>query len=142
MSEHEPPPTPPEGFVAFDRRGPFTQYNGPFYHRPNSEVFEHGFFVLNRHCNSLGIAHGGMLASFIDGMLGHAVSSGAKAAAVTIHLSLDYLSMARAGEWVQGEARVTRRARDVAFAEARATVGSKDVVRATAIFKLMERHRA
>ncbi len=102
---------------------------------------EHGFFALQRHCNGLGIVHGGMLASFVDGMLGHAVSIDAKSAAVTIHLSLDYLSMARVGEWVQGEARVNRRARDVAFAEARAFVGAKDVVRATAVFKLMDRHR-
>ena len=86
-------------------------------------------------------SHGGMLASFLDGMLGHAVSFDAKSAAVTIHLSLDYLSTARVGEWVQGEARVNRRTRDVAFAEARAFVGTKDVVRATAVFKLMDRHR-
>jgi uncharacterized protein (TIGR00369 family) len=137
----EPPPAPPEGFVAFARRGPFTDYNGPFYHKPNPSLVEHGFFVLPRHCNSLGIAHGGMLASFIDGMLGHAVSADAKATAVTIHLSIDYLSMARMGEWVQGEARLTRRTRDVAFAEARVFVGAKDVTRATAVFKIMDRHR-
>jgi uncharacterized protein (TIGR00369 family) len=141
MTEDETSPPPPDGFVAFKRRGPFTEYNGPFFHRPSETLTEHAFFVLPRHCNSLGIAHGGMLASFIDGMLGNAVSSGVKATAVTIHLSLDYLSMARSGEWVQGEARLTRRTRDVAFAEARAFVGAKDVVRATAIFKTMDRHR-
>jgi len=132
---------PPEGFVLSERRGPFTQHNGPFYHRLGPILTEHGFFALKRHCNGLGIVHGGMLASFVDGMLGHAVSFDAKAAGVTIHLSLDYLSMARSGEWVQGEAKVTRRARDVAFAEARAFVGDKDVVRAAAVFKLMDRHR-
>ena len=133
--------SPPDGFVQSERRGPFTQHNGPFFHRPNDGLVEHGFFALKRHCNGLGIVHGGMLASFIDGMLGHAVSFDAKSATVTIHLSLDYLSMARVGEWVQGEAKVNRRTRDVAFAEARAFVGTKDVVRATAVFKLMDRHR-
>ncbi len=141
MNEASIDPAPPEGFVVAARRGPFSQHNGPYYYRPTQTGAEHAFFALKRHCNGLGIVHGGMLASFIDGLLGHAVSADANAASVTIHLSLDYLSMARAGEWVQGEARVTRRAKDVAFAEARAFVGSKDVVRATAIFKLMDRHR-
>jgi uncharacterized protein (TIGR00369 family) len=142
MSQDAAPFTPPNGFVLSERRGPFTRHNGPFYHRPNHERTEHGFLALERHCNGLGIVHGGMLASFIDGMLGQAVSTDARTAAVTIHLSLDYLSMARAGEWVQGEARITRRAREVAFAEARAFVGAKDVLRASAVFKLMDRHRA
>jgi acyl-coenzyme A thioesterase PaaI-like protein len=83
-----------------------------------------------------------MLATFIDGLLGHAVGAAAKRPGVTIHLSLDYLAMARAGEWVEGEARVTRLTKDVAFAEARAFVGARDVIRASAIFKLMERKRA
>jgi uncharacterized protein (TIGR00369 family) len=141
MDDLDATPLAPDGFVLSERRGPFTQHNGPLYHRPDPDVTAHGFFALKRHCNGLGIVHGGMLASFIDGMLGHAVSVDAQSAAVTIHLSLDYLSMARRGEWVQGEAKVTRRARDVAFAEARAFVGEKDVVRASAVFKLMERHR-
>ncbi len=130
---------PPEGFVRSLRRGPFTEHNGPLYHREATERAVHGFHALRRHCNGLGIVHGGMLASFLDGLLGHAVGAAAKKPGVTIHLSLDYLSMARAGDWIEGEAKVTRLARDVAFAEARAYVGARDVVRATAVFKLMER---
>jgi uncharacterized protein (TIGR00369 family) len=133
--------TPPEGFVTMERRGLFPLHNGPFYHRPDAEHVQHGFFVLDRHCNGLGLAHGGLLASFIDAMLGHAASGAAKSAAVTIHLSLDYLSMARVGEWVQGEARATRTTRDIVFVEARAFVGERDVVRASGVFKTMDRHR-
>lgn len=135
------PGEPPEGFVPFARRGPFSEHNGPLYHRPDASPVTHGFRVLKRHCNGLGIVHGGMLASFLDGLLGHAVSAGAGRPGVTIHLSLDYLAMARAGDWIEGEGRVTRLAKDVAFAEARAYVGSRDLVRAAAIFKLMERKR-
>ena len=40
---------------------------------------------------------------------------------------------------IEGEANVTRLTREIAFAEARAYVGSRNVVRATAVFKLMER---
>jgi len=132
---------PPEGFIAFARRGPFSEHNGPLYQRAGAEPPVHGFHVLKRHCNGLGIVHGGMLASFLDGLLGHTVSAAAARPGVTIHLSLDYLAMARAGEWIEGEAKVTRTTKDVAFAEARAYVGSRDLVRASAIFKLMDRRR-
>ena len=132
---------PPEGFTRSLRRGPFSEHNGPIFHREVGETPVQGFRVLKRHCNGLGIVHGGMLASFVDGLLGHAVSSTAKRPGVTIHLSLDYLAMARAGEWIEGEARVTRLTRDVAFAEARAHVGERDLVRASGVFKLMERAR-
>ncbi|MDP9102968.1 MAG: PaaI family thioesterase [Pseudomonadota bacterium] len=142
MDDAEGDFTPPDGFRR-SRRGPFTEHNGPVYHRDDTDQRAvQGFRILKRHCNGLGIVHGGMLATFIDGLLGHAVGAAAKRPGVTIHLSLDYLAMARAGEWVEGEARVTRLTKDVAFAEARAFVGARDVIRASAIFKLMERKRA
>lgn len=133
--------TPPEGFVLSEGRGPFTSHNGPLYHAPTVEGARQGFRVVKRHCNGLGIVHGGMLASFIDGLLGHAVGRAARNPAVTVHLSLDYLSMGRAGDWIEGEARVDRLAGDLAFAQARAFVGERDVIRATAVFKVLERRR-
>jgi acyl-coenzyme A thioesterase PaaI-like protein len=56
---------------------------------------------------------------------------------VTIHLSIDFLHMARAGEWVFGEARLTRATREIAFAEGRAYSGKRDLVRCSGVFKLM-----
>ena len=143
MSEPaEAAPIPPEGFLADEARGPFSTHNGPYFHRETEQGTERAFLVLERHCNSYGIVHGGMLATFLDGVLGHAVGHAARRPAVTIHLSLDYLSMARAGEWVMGLGKVNRMTREVAFAEARAYVGDRDVIRATAVFKLMERRPA
>lgn len=132
---------PPAGFLPFDRRGPFSEHNGPIFFRDGATPPVQGFWALRRHCNGLGIVHGGMLASFLDGLLGHTVSAHTGKIGVTIHLSVDYLAMARRGEWIEGEGRVTRAARDVVFAEARAHAGGEDLARATAIFKLMERRR-
>ena len=58
---------------------------------------------------------------------------------VTIHLSLDFLSMARAGEWVYGEGRVTRQTRDLVFVEGRIYIGEKDVLRGSGVFKPMRK---
>ncbi len=141
MSE-EQVPAPPEGFTA-STRGPFTTHNGPFFHRIGEDgAFEHAFYVLKRHCNGLGIVHGGMLTTFMDGVLARAVVTATGAAAVTVHLSVDFLSMARAGEWVFGEARVTRRSKDLVFAEGRIRVGERDVMRGSAVFKPLRRRSA
>lgn len=98
---------------------------------------EQAFFALKRHCNGIGLVHGGMLSAFMDGVLAGAVWRATQRTSVTIHLSIDFLHMARAGDWVMGEARVTRATREVAFVEGRAYVGGHDVVRVSGIFKLM-----
>lgn len=128
-------PPPPEGFQP-SARGPFTTHNGPFFHRQAEDgTFEQAFFVLPRHCNGLGIVHGGMLSTFMDGLLARAAFNRTGQASVTVHLSLDFLSMARAGEWVFGDARVTRQARDLVFIEGRVRVGQRDVLRGSGVFK-------
>lgn len=142
MTVDELVPAPPAGFVRLDGRGGFTTHNGPLFQRlPEGEAagVQHALFILLRHTNALGVLHGGMLSSFLDSLLGGAVRRGSQRTGVTIHLSVDFLRMARKGEWLIGEARMTHAARDVAFAEGRAWVGRHDVGRATGVFKLMDR---
>ena len=142
MDDQQPAPPPPEGYVLADGRGSFSTHNGPYFYRPSEgATSQQAFFALNRHANGLGLVHGGMLSAFLDGVLAGAVWRGAGKSAVTIHLSIDFLHMARVGEWVLGEGRMTRATRDIAFAEGRAYVGGHDVARASGVFKLMTRDR-
>lgn len=135
-------PPPPAGYVPAEGRGGFSTLNGPYFYRPgDGQMAEQAFYALKRHANGLGLVHGGMLSAFMDGVLAGAVWRGTEKTAVTIHLSIDFLHMARVGEWVMGEARLTRATREVAFAEGRAYVGGHDVVRCSGVFKLMTRDR-
>ena len=131
-------PQPPEGFTP-STRGPFTTHNGPFFHRIADDGFEHAFYALKRHCNGMGIVHGGMLTTFLDGVLARAVVKAIDSAAVTVHLSVDFLSMARAGDWVFGDGRVTRKTRDLVFVEGRVRVGEREVLRGSGVFKPVRR---
>ncbi len=137
---HDTPP--PEGFVLQPGRGLFTTHNGPYYHKPSEEGAIQAFHALGRHCNGVGLIHGGMLSAFLDGLLAAAAARAAQATPVTVHLSIDFLGMGRAGDWVIGEARVTRTTRDLAFAEGRAYSGTRDLARASGVFKLMRRRLA
>ena len=136
--DREAQPSPPEGYVPAEGRGGFSTLNGPYFVKPGEgPTAEQAFHALPRHANGIGLVHGGMLSAFMDGVLAGAVWRGTGQRAVTIHLSIDFLHMARVGEWVMGEARMTRATKDVAFAEGRAYVGGHDVVRCSGIFKLM-----
>ena len=130
---------PPEGFALMTGRGEFSTRNGPYYVREAEIGVEQAFFASSHHCNGMGIVHGGMLAAFLDGLVAHSVGKTAGRPCVTIQLSINYLSIARKGEWVIGEAHVTRQTKEVAFAEARLHAGGRDVVRATGVFKLMHK---
>ena len=134
-------PQPPDGFVIQALRGPFSLHNGPYFERNSEGLAEQAFFVLSRHCNQMGFAHGGMLSAFVDGLLATSVGRATRSSGVTIHLSIDYLAPAKRGTWVFGEARVTRETQEFAFAEARIHAGGRDIVRASGIFKLRRRRK-
>lgn len=135
-------PEPPAGFIRSEGRGQFSTLNGPYFHKVGQgETVEQAFFALARHTNGIGIVHGGMLSAFTDGLLAGAVGRGAGKVAVTIHLSIDFLHMARKGDWVIGEAKMSRATRDVGFADGRLHVRGVDIVRASGVFKLMDRPR-
>jgi uncharacterized protein (TIGR00369 family) len=132
-------PEPPAGWNRQAGRGAFTTHNGPYFHKPVEEGAAHAFYALARHCNGLGLIHGGMISAFLDGLTASAAARASGATPVTIHLSIDFLGMGRAGEWVFGEARHTRATRDIVFVEGRAYTGSRDLARASGVFKLMRR---
>ena len=140
MIDRDVVPPPPEGVVESTGRGAFSGHNGPYFHRAQmGELTEQAFYALPRHANGLGLVHGGMLSAFLDGLMGATVFRATRQTAVTIHLSIDFLHMARVGEWVIGEARATRSTKEICFVEGRAFVGSRDVVRASGVFKLMHK---
>jgi acyl-coenzyme A thioesterase PaaI-like protein len=132
-------PAPPDGFVRATNRGRFSTRIGPYFHRPDGVQ---AFFAMERHCNGVGLIHGGMLSAFLDGVLAGAAARGTDMTPVTMHLSIDFLEMGRAGEWVMGEASLTRAAGDIAFVEGRAHVAGRSLARATGVFKLMRRRRS
>ena len=131
-------PQPPPGFQPALGRGRFSNHIGPYFRRDDGAQ---AFFAQARHCNAVGLIHGGMLSAFLDGVLSSAAGRSGGALGVTMHLSIDFLEMGRAGHWVIGEASLTRAAGDIAFAEGRAHVDGRTLARATGIFKLM-RQRA
>lgn len=126
---------PPAGFEPHLSAGGFSRHNGPFYQKLVGHENYRGFYLLDRHCNSMGIAHGGLLASFTDALLGLAVYRVTRQAPITVRLTCDFVASARRGDWVEGKGTVTRAGNTVIFADARVTVEERVVLVAQGVFK-------
>ena len=130
----------PEGFKARRFGEGFVSVNGPLYvRRPEGGGFQLGFRVEKRHCNPMGICHGGMMATFCDMLLplsAHVLSDVGKRFLPTINLQIDYLAASPLGAWVQGEAQVLRMTRSLVFMQGLVHADGTLVARVSGIFKM------
>lgn len=143
----DPPPAPaaapdvPEGFFARKFGGRFVAVNGPLYLKKlDGGGVLLGFRVEPRHCNPMGILHGGMMATFCDMLLpisAHYQSPElARRFLPTIQLQVDYLGPSRLGAWVQGEAQLLRSTRSLVFMQGLVSADDATVARVSGIFKI------
>ena len=101
MSEASVPP----GFELLPAGLGFTDAIGPCYRRIMDEQVSFGLVVAQTHANKMGICHGGVLMTLADivAATGVNVARGKRAGSPTINLSVDFISAARMGEWIQGD---------------------------------------
>ena len=127
---------PPQGFREIPRPGPFNGLVGPLFERREGEAVSIGVRIAEKHANSRGICHGGMLATLADLALGYAMlaRSGGQASFVTAHLAVDYAGSARVGDWVESTVEIQRMGARLAFANCYLVADGRRIVRASAIF--------
>jgi len=132
-------PEIPEGFHRIERPrpNPFNDMVGPFYARRHGKEVSLGLRIEERHTNSRGICHGGLLATMADLALGYsALATGGHSSFVTVSLTLDFAGSAKPGDWVQSEVDVQKTGARLAFANGYLVAGGVRIVRASAIFAL------
>ena len=139
----------PEGFAPHTRPSPVTDPWQPLLARRTNEALELGFEVRAAHCNGRGLLHGGVLAALADNAMGLSLGvvleaqgsqhgSGAVSGIVTTTLSLDYLDMARPGDWVEIRPRVIKAGGGSGVVDALVVAGDGRVLaRANAVFKVL-----
>lgn len=128
----------PDGFTAIEHSANFGRHTGPFYDGEDEAGFVRAFLADERHGNSLGIVHGGMLMTFADIVLARAVREVATGRPfVTLRMTTDFVAPARQGDWIEGRAKVTRQARGIVFVRGRLTVGNRLVLKADGLFRVL-----
>jgi uncharacterized protein (TIGR00369 family) len=133
----------PQGFELDPRIQPhtFSGLVGPFYSRRQGHEISLGLRIEERHCNSRGTCHGGLLATLADIALGYACALASEAQGgnrnfVTVDLSLQYLASTLPGDWVQSEVTVLTPGSSTASATGLLLANGRPVVRISANFRL------
>jgi len=129
----------PEGYVALDWRRGFVHQIGPLYRRQGAGGYAMGFLVEPHHTNGMSNAHGGMLMSFADMAWGHVVSVETSSYWVTVRLTLDFLSSAHLGDWVEGESEVLSSEEGLYVVRGRIWTGERTLITGTGVFKPIQR---
>ena len=129
----------PEGYAPLDWRRGFVRQIGPLYRRLQNNVSTMAFRVEDHHTNGMHNAHGGMLMSFADMAWGHVVSIETSSYWVTVRLTLDFLSSARLGDWVEGGGEVLSTADGLYVVKGRVWSGDRLLVTGTGVFKPIQR---
>ncbi len=91
----------PPGFVPAPARGAFMDVNGPFYWNPSLDPPGFGLVGEARHCNALGVLHGGLIAAFLDSAMAQCVQQRHGGRLATVALTLAFERPALTGRWLQ-----------------------------------------
>jgi uncharacterized protein (TIGR00369 family) len=145
LLEDDAPAIPP-GYRRMDWFRGFGRQIGPLYERIEDDGhYTRAFLVCEHHTNGMMNCHGGMLMAFADTAFGHAVSMKARDRYwVTVRLLTDFISAAKLGDWVEGNAEVVGIVDDLYTVQGRIWCGARTIMSGTGVFKTLgkrpERH--
>jgi acyl-coenzyme A thioesterase 13 len=95
----------PEGFIPWPAKGPFLEHIAAVFVRgpANAPVF--GVRLEQVHCNGRGTVHGGFISTLADVWAGYSLAPRLDPAVQfsTSSLTVDFMSSASSGEWLQSE---------------------------------------
>ena len=129
----------PEGYQLLPWHRGFGRQIGPLFEKRGPDGITRAFRVEEHHTNGMMNAHGGMLMTFADMAWGAAVEKDEDSWWVTIRLLCDFLSGAKHGEFVEGNARIVTVENNLYTVEGRIWTGDRTLLTGTGIFKVIER---
>jgi len=119
-------------------RGGFNQHAGPIWRLPaEGEVRRFALVVAEKHMNSAGSVHGGLLMTFADIAMSQTARavSGAPMCS-TVSLTCDFVGPGKLGDILEAKVRVTRLTRTMVFLSADIVAGARMVAVATGLWKI------
>ncbi len=133
------------GHIIWDPKDPFENRAGPFW----APVDEAGgppvfaFVAEDRHCNTYGIVHGGMMMTMIDlAMVVTSRHGTDDRGGLTVSMTSDFIASGQVGDLIRARAELVRRTNSLCFM--RGQVEREDgslLLNATAVIKRMRAKR-
>lgn len=128
----------PLGFRRHDRSSPVTRAWEPIYAQSRERAVVLAIRASEAHTNARGLVHGGLISALADNAMG--LSCARQLASVggllTLSLSVDFVSVARVGQWVTFETDFTKIGGTVCFAQAFVKADGAVCARASASFRV------
>ena len=119
-------------------RGGFNLHAGPIWRLPaDGEVRRYALVAADKHMNSSGSVHGGLLMTFADIAMSQTARavSGAPVCS-TVSLTCDFVGPGKLGDILEAKVRVTRQTRTMVFLSADIVAGARMVAVATGLWKI------
>ncbi|QFT76232.1 PaaI family thioesterase [Erythrobacter sp. THAF29] len=132
-------PKPPEGFTRAPFSPGFLDYGGPYYLKPVPDAPQIvGLRIMAHHINYRDAAHGGVLSTFADVALSHAVydAERPRLAPSTVTLSVNYLAGAKLGDWLEARVRIDRMGGSTAYTSGQITREGEAIATMTGVFAI------
>ena len=132
---------PPGGFAPHDRKSPLTAPWEPIYCKAQGVSLVLGIEIRPPHTNSRGLVHGGLVAALLDNVMGLACSKALlaerpdAAGVITVSLGVEYLGMAKLGQWLTFEPHFVKTGKTLCFAEASAIADGVIIARGRSTFR-------
>ena len=117
----------------------FNDVAGPLYIKPHEGGQPSlGFLAHKKHCNFVGMVHGGCLMTFTDIALQGAVCEalGKYTSTPTINMNINFVSAAKEGQWIEAHITELTMKRTMAFITASIKADQKTVANVSAAFSL------
>ncbi len=128
----------PEGFRRLEVTDDFLGLIGPLWCKPEGDVLRVGLPLEKRHGNPMGWAHGGLLVTVADMVMGAGSSyaTGIMWPHPTVSMATEFVKGARLGQWLEGTARIARRTINFCFCSCDLVCGGEVVLMASGVFKV------
>ncbi len=133
----------PEGYQVIPYSGDFADDVGPFHVIDlGDKDFRYGFVAETRHTNPNAVVHGGMLNTFADHFIGHAVVHRTGRMGATISLNADYVSGGKPNTWIEGRADLVRATRSLIFMRGTVYCAGETLLSVNGVWRLFEEFTA
>jgi uncharacterized protein (TIGR00369 family) len=129
----------PSGFTRHARRSGVTDPWEPLYARRTDDTVILAFRAAEPHANSRGFVHGGVITALMDNAMGLSCAArlGDGASLVTASLTVDFLGVAKLGQWVAFETPFVRVGGTLCFTQGRVTADGEPCAQASGVFRIV-----
>ena len=129
----------PAGFDPAGFSPGFLDHGGPYYLGPAlAGVRVVGLAICPHHINYQDAAHGGVISTFADVALSHAVHDAERPrlAPATVTLTVNYLAAARLGDWLEARVRIDRLGGRTAYCSGAIWRGDEQIATMSGVFAI------